>query len=324
MTSSISASQPSGSYIGVFDSGLGGLSVWREIVRHLPAEDTLYFADQGHVPYGPRSLEQIRAFSRAITEFLLEQGAKIIVVACNTASGAALHDLRATYPDVPFIGMEPAVKPAAEHTTRGSIGVLATPSAFQGVLFRRLVDRFGQQVTIHTQICPGLVEAVEAGALAAPATRALLQDCLAPLVEQGIDQLVLGCTHYPFLRATIEDILGPSVAIIDPAPAVASQVGRVLRDRGHLRESSQPATHLAFTSGSVLEMREMARTLVGYTGRIAPATWLEASDEAPPESERRSRESIGGAGAPYVVAGRVAPSYIEDRRIQTVSTTPCS
>ena len=268
--------------IGVFDSGLGGLSVWREIVRHFPHENTLYFGDQGHVPYGPRSLEEIRAFSRAITEFLLELGAKLIVVACNTASGAALHHLRDVYPQTPFVGMEPAVKPAAERSNSGAIGVLATPTTFQGALFQRLADRFGQQVTIHTQICPGLVEAIEAGARNAIETRRLLETCLAPLTEHGIDQLVLGCTHYPFLRDTIETILGPAVTVIDPAPAVAVQVGRVLRSHGALNACDSPGSHLLYTSGSPAGMREMARTLLGYAEPVAAAHWYGFRLEAAP------------------------------------------
>jgi glutamate racemase len=268
--------------IGVFDSGLGGLSVWREIVHHFPVENTLYLGDQGHVPYGPRSLEEIQSFSRAITEFLLDQGAKMIVVACNTASGAALHYLRGVFQGVPFVGMEPAVKPAAERSTTGVIGVLATPTTFQGALFQRLVDRFGQQVAIHTQICPGLVEAVECGAHDAPGTAALLHECLAPLKAQGIDQLVLGCTHYPFLRETIEAILGAAVTVIDPAPAVAVQVGRVLRSHGLLNGNSMPGSHRFYTSGSVTGMREMAGALLGYTGPVAGVHWRDSGVHVTP------------------------------------------
>jgi glutamate racemase len=279
--------------IGLFDSGLGGLSVWREVASHFPFENTLYFGDQGHVPYGPRSLEEIRAFSRVITEFLLARGAKIIVVACNTASGAALHPLRELFPHVPFVGMEPAVKPAAERSTTGAIGVLATPTTFQGTLFQRLVDRFGQQVVIHTQICPGLVEAVESGARDAPETRALLRACLAPLTDRGIDQLVLGCTHYPFLRETIEELLGPVVTVIDPAPAVAAQVGRVLQSHGWLNHSGRPGRHLFYTSGSVAGMRAMARTLLAYDGPVAAAHWA-GSELLPSEA--------GDAATPYLTA----------------------
>src|SRR5512147_3315383 len=144
--------------IGIFDSGIGGLSVWREIAKQLPHEDTIYFADQIHIPYGPRSLQEIRLFSEAITRFLLERNCKIIVVACNAASAAALKHLRATLPDVPFVGMEPAVKPAAETTRTGVVGVLATPATFQGELFASVVERFANVVQLINQVCPGLVE----------------------------------------------------------------------------------------------------------------------------------------------------------------------
>jgi len=259
--------------IGIFDSGVGGLSVWREIVRQLPHTGTLYFADQAQVPYGPRPAEEILGFTRSITDFLLAQGAQIIVVACNTASGVALRPLRAAYPDVPFVGMEPAVKPAAEHTHNGRVGVIATPTTFQGTLFKQLADRFGHDIEIHTQICPGLVAAVEAGELDTPETRLLLETCLAPLIATGIDQLVLGCTHYPFLRPTIQQLVGPSVAIIDPAPAVARQTGRLLKQHGLLSHNTGLAHHTFFTSGPATRLRRMARTLVGYEGNVTGCTW---------------------------------------------------
>src|SRR5512139_868791 len=161
------------SAIGVFDSGIGGLSVWREIARQLPQEDTIYFADQIHIPYGPRSLEEIRAFSEAITRFLLDRDCKLIVVACNAASAAALKYLRTAFPEVPFVGMEPAVKPAAETTHTGAVGVLATPATFQGELFASVVERFANGVQLVNQICPGLVEQVEAGRLDTPDTDAM-------------------------------------------------------------------------------------------------------------------------------------------------------
>ncbi len=218
--------------IGVFDSGVGGLSVWREIARRLPCEDTLYLADQAHVPYGSRRMVEVREFSEGIVRFLLAQGAKIIVIACNTASAAALHYLRDRFPGVPFVGMEPAVKPAVEQTRNGAVGVIATQATFQGELFASLLQRYATGVRVLTRVCPGLVEAVEAGALDTPETEALVRACLAPLIEAGVDRLVLGCTHYPFLRPTIERVVGADVVVIDPAPAVARQAGRVLARRG--------------------------------------------------------------------------------------------
>jgi glutamate racemase len=259
--------------IGVFDSGVGGLSVWREIVAQLPHENTLYLADQAHIPYGPRSQEEIRRFSVAIADFLIGQGAKAIVVACNTASGAALQSLREQFPTHPFIGMEPAVKPAAERTLTGAVGVLATPTTFQGDLFRRLVDRFGRDVAIHTGICPGLVEAVESGELESPQTRDLLVGCLDPMVSYNIDQLVLGCTHYPFLEFLIRDIVGPSITLIDPAPAVARQVERVLQQTGVLNPASGRPSHRFCTTGDHGHMSRMVSRLVRRTPNIEQVFW---------------------------------------------------
>lgn len=259
--------------IGVFDSGVGGLSVWREIARQLPHESTLYVADQAHIPYGPRPLDEVRRYAEGITRFLLDRGAKLIVVACNTASGAALHTLRATFPATPFVGMEPAVKPAAERTRTGVVGVIATPATFQGDLFPALVARFAAAVDLRAQTCPGLVEAVEAGDLATPETEALLRRYLAPMLDAGIDQLVLGCTHYPFLRATIARIVGPAVGLIDPGPAVARQAGRLLAARRLAAPLDQAGTHVFYTSGEPERLAMMARALVGYTGVTRAAQW---------------------------------------------------
>ena len=217
--------------LGVFDSGVGGLSVLKAIRRLLPDEDGIFVADQAHVPYGPRPLAQVRSFSEEITRFLLSQGCKIIVVACNAASAAALHSLRQTFPQIPFVGMEPAVKPAAETSRSGIVGVLATPATFQGALYASVIERFAQGVTVLQHTCPGLVAQIEAGDLASGKTRAILQDALRPMLAQGIDTVVLGCTHYPFVIPLIEEISGPGVRVIDPAPAVARQVERLLNER---------------------------------------------------------------------------------------------
>ena len=259
--------------IGIFDSGVGGLSVWREIVRQLPHEDTLYFADQAHIPYGPRPPEEVRRLSAGITRFLLDQGAKLIVVACNSASGPALHELRAIFPEVPFVGMEPAVKPAVELTRTGVVGVIATPATFQGELFQSLVERFAADVNLRTQTCPGLVEIVEAGEQDAPATESLLRQYLAPMLDAGIDHLVLGCTHYPFLSDAIRRIVGPEVTLVDPAPAVARQTGRVLAQRRLLAPDARPGRHRFYTTGDPAKLAAMAETLVGYTGPVTRTTW---------------------------------------------------
>ncbi len=267
--------------IGVFDSGVGGLSVWREVVRELPDVPTLYVADQAHIPYGPRPLEEVRQFAEGITRFLLAQGAAVVVLACNTASAAALHYLRDVFPQVPFVGMEPAVKPAAQRTRNGQVGVIATPATFQGELFASLLERFARDVRVIPQVCPGLVEAVEAGALDTPETEALLRGCLEPLLAAGIDELVLGCTHYPFLRPLMERIVGPRVEIIDPASAVARQVRRVLSSAGF-----QPAVqteHVFYTTGDPAQFARALERLVGIQAAVRPLQWegdsLRGEDE---------------------------------------------
>jgi len=259
--------------IGLFDSGIGGLSVWREIARQLPQHNTLYVADQAHVPYGPRPLEEVRAFSEGIARFLLDEGADVIVIACNTASAAALRPLRETFPDAPFVGMEPAVKPATEHTATGIVGVIATPATFQGELFAALLQRFATDVRVLTGVCPGLVEQIEAGALEAPETEAILRRCLAPLLAAGIDQLVLGCTHYPFVRPLIERIVGPGVEVIDPAPAVARQTGRVLAQRGLSLAPQSRGEHIFATTGDPAAFGAQIERLTGVHRTVVPLVW---------------------------------------------------
>ncbi|HET90781.1 MAG TPA: glutamate racemase [Chloroflexi bacterium] len=264
--------------IGVFDSGVGGLSVWREIARQLPHEDTLYLADQAHVPYGSRQLAEVRELSAGITRFLLGCGAKIVVIACNTASAAALHHLRRIFPDVPFVGMEPAVKPAIEQTHNGVVGVIATQATFQGELFASLVERYAGDVRVLTQVCPGLVEAVEAGALDTPETESLLRECLMPLVEAGADQLVLGCTHYPFLRPAIEQVVGARLAVVDPAPAVARQTARVLAQRGLETNRDRAGRHTFHTSGDAAAFAALIEQLLpslGKDARVQAVRWRE-------------------------------------------------
>ncbi|MBN1179206.1 MAG: glutamate racemase [Anaerolineae bacterium] len=264
--------------IGIFDSGVGGLSVWREIDRLMPAWDVLYVADQAHVPYGPRPLAQVRRFSEGVARFLIDQGSAVVVVACNTASAAALQHLRHTFPHTPFVGMEPAVKPAVENTHTGRVGVIATQATFQGELFAALLERFAAGVTVLTQVCPGLVEAVEAGALDTPETERLLRSCLSPLIEGGIDQLVLGCTHYPFLQPLIARIVGPGVEIIDPAPAVARQTGRVLEQMG-LRPIQGTGCRTFYTTGSTPAFAAMVERLVGGSGSVKNLAWDNANCE---------------------------------------------
>lgn len=261
--------------IGIFDSGVGGLSVLREIRAQLPAESVLYFADQGHVPYGLRGLEEVREFGQEITRFLLSQSAKLIVVACNTASAAALRTLRVVFPTIPFVGMEPAVKPAAESTHTGVVGVLATPTTFQGALYASVVERFGSGVTILQDTCPGLVGLIEQGELDSPATRVVLEKALQPMLRQGIDTVVMGCTHYPFVIPVIKQIVGPDVRVIDPAPAVARQTTRLLDSMGLRNPELEPGTLRFFTSGNVVQFGAQLPGLLGEAGQVQPIEWVE-------------------------------------------------
>jgi glutamate racemase len=248
--------------VGVFDSGIGGLCVWREIVRQLPRESTVYLADQAHLPYGPRPAAEVRALAEAATAELLERGCKAIVVACNTASAAALKSLRERHPDVPFVGMEPAVKPAALHSRSRVVGVMATPGTLQGGPFAELLQRFATGVKVVQQPCPGLVERIERGEADAPGTEALLRELMAPMLAAGADVVVLACTHYPFALPLIQRIAGDGVRIIDPAPAVARQLGRVLEERGLRAEPDGQPSHRFLTSGNPEALRRALRTLL--------------------------------------------------------------
>ncbi|GAB4398518.1 MAG: glutamate racemase [Anaerolineales bacterium] len=260
--------------IGIFDSGAGGLSVLREIRALMPNEDIIYFGDQGHVPYGPRPMEQIQDFSEGITRFLLDQKSKIIVVACNTASAAALKYLRQTFPDVQFVGMEPAVKPAAEKTQTGKVGVLATPATFQGALYASVVERFANGVELFQNTCNGLVQQIELGNLEGDETRRILEDALHPMLERNIDTVVLGCTHYPFVIPLIEKIVGEKVRVIDPAPAVAKQVKRLLEAGGTLRQGERDGNVRFVTSGNPDAVKSSLKVLLGIDQEVEWVTWM--------------------------------------------------
>jgi glutamate racemase len=259
--------------VGVFDSGVGGLSVFRDIRKQLPNESIIYFGDQGHVPYGSRPLAEVREFSVAITRFLLDLGAKLIVVACNTASAAALQLLRQTYPNIDFVGMEPAVKPAAENTRTRVVGVLATPATFQGALYASVVERFAVNVTLLQNTCPGLVQQIEQGSLDSREERVILESALIPMLERGIDTVVLGCTHYPFVIPLIQEIVGPDIRVIDPAPAIARQVSRLLDTAGMKQENQNPQKLRFFTSGEGKRFKELLHLLIGETGEVQEVTW---------------------------------------------------
>jgi glutamate racemase len=263
--------------IGVFDSGVGGLSVLRAIRAQMPEESVLYFGDQGHIPYGPRPMEQIKDFSEAITNFLLQHHAKIIVVACNTASAAALKYLRERFPDVQFVGMEPAVKPAAEQTSTGRVGVLATPATFQGALYASVVERFANGVELFQNTCTGLVQEIERGNLDGDETRKILGDALLPMLKKNIDTVVLGCTHYPFVIPLVQEICGEKVRVIDPAPAVAKQVKRLLKAGGMKSPLSARGEVRFYTSGEPAALKSVLPKLLGEDGLVEKVEWVNDS-----------------------------------------------
>jgi len=235
--------------IGVFDSGVGGLSVLREIRRELPAEDLIYVADSGYAPYGDRPEDYVRGRALAIMEFLRAQDVKAVVVACNTATGIAVDALRARYTQ-PIIAIEPAVKPAVAQTRSRVVGVLATTQTLAGQKFAKLVSTHAGDVEVLTQPCPGLVEQVERGALTSASTRSLVEQYLRPLLDKGADAIVLGCTHYPFVSDLIREVAGPSVSIIDSAGPVAREVRRRLQVNGLLAPESHIGTETFWTTGS--------------------------------------------------------------------------
>src|SRR3990167_1300725 len=258
MPSNVSRGAP----IGVFDSGVGGLSVLGEIRTLLPNESLLYVADSGHVPYCEKSPEFIRERCRLLAEFLLARGAKALVLACNTATVAGVAELRELYPQLPIIGMEPAVKPAAAATQTGVVGVLATTGTLKSAKFAALLDRFASDVRVITQPCPGLVERIEAGELDSAATRELLQGFVAPLLAEGCDTLILGCTHYPFIKPLLRTLVPESVSLIDTGAAVARQLQRLLDERDLLATGpAWPARY--WSSGDPAQMRNILSLLSG-------------------------------------------------------------
>lgn len=253
--------------VGVFDSGVGGLSVLAEISRLLPNESLLYVADCGNIPYGEKSPEFIRQRCRRVAGFFQEQGVKAVVLACNTATVAAAADLREQFPHWPLVGMEPAVKPAAAATRSGVVGVLATTGTLQSAKFAALLDRFATDIQVVTQPCPGLVELIESGDLDSPALRQLLQGYVEPLLAAGCDTIILGCTHYPFLRPLLSQMVPASVAIIDTGAAVARQLQCLLAERDLL--ASGPARPAEFwTSADPEHLRKILPLLWNKSDRV--------------------------------------------------------
>ena len=258
----------------MFDSGVGGLSIFREIRKSLPSENIIYVADQAHVPYGTRSLEEVQLFSDAVTRFFLANQVKLTVIACNTASAAALHFLRNKYREHPFIGMEPAVKPAAETTHTQRVGVLATQATFQGALYASVLERFARDVKIFENTCPGLVSQIEEGDLDSPETHRILVSAIQPMLAQNVDTIVLGCTHYPFVIPLIRKIAGPGVNVIDPAPAIARQTRCVLEEKHLSNPQNEPGYASLFSTLRPQKLERLLPRLIGEQIVVQPLEWL--------------------------------------------------
>lgn len=233
--------------IGLFDSGIGGTSIWKEIHALLPNEDTIYLADSKNAPYGLKSKDEIIALSIKNTEYLLNMGCKMIVVACNTATTNAIKQLREKYPEIPFIGIEPAIKPAAASTKTQTIGILATKGTLNSDLFHKTVSTYSD-IKIIEQVGYNLVTLIENGKLNSPETKELLQQYLRPMIDANIDYLVLGCSHYPYLMPQITEILPPHIKIIDSGEAVAKQTKAVLYKKELLNLFEHNVTNCFYTN----------------------------------------------------------------------------
>lgn len=241
--------------IGLFDSGIGGTSIWKAIHELLPSEDTIYLADSKNAPYGQKTKDEIIALSFKNTEFLLAQNAKIIVVACNTATTNAIKELREKY-DVPFIGIEPAIKPAANNSKTQTIGILATKGTLSSELFNKAVEIY-QDTTIIEQVGFGLVQLIEDGQMNSPEMTKLLHSYLEPMIEANIDYLVLGCSHYPYLIPQIVKILPPHIKIIDSGEAVAKHTQKVLQDKIGFNSNNANGQHLFYTNSNPAVLSEI-------------------------------------------------------------------
>jgi glutamate racemase len=280
MSSSTSSSASlSDAPVGIFDSGLGGLSILRHIRAQLPHEHLLYVADTGFAPYGDKPEHVVAERSLAVARFLVERGAKAIVVACNTATVSAVKLMRESFPHMPIVGVEPGLKPAAALTKSGKVGVLATARTLAGAKFLQLRDQITEATGAHflLQPCRGLVDCIELGDT--DGTRALLQRYVTPLLEQGADTLVLGCTHYPFVQAAIEDVIASTgsrdIAIVDTGEAVARQLVRLLDAGGLLRpaRADEPARLEAYTSASATALSAAFNSLIGIDPPVHEVTF---------------------------------------------------
>ena len=271
--------------IGVFDSGVGGLSIWRAIRKLLPQESMAFFADSGHVPYGEKPTEELEDLTGRITRFLLSKDSKIIVVACNTATVHTIAYLREAFPDVPFVGVVPVVKTLARQTRTGTIAVLSTPATSESPYLAALIREFAADKNVINIGCDGLENMVESGEIRTRATVSLLERHLAPVKGSGADVVGLGCTHYPFLRARIKRMLGSDVRLYDPSRPVARRVRQVLAERDALAANPSPS-HTFYTTGDVEIFGRVATKLLRIPVRDVGLVHLEAVE---PAASRRAR-----------------------------------
>ena len=248
--------------IGVMDSGVGGISVLKHIHALLPHENLIYLADSKYAPYGNKTAQEITQRCLILCDDLLQKNVKAIVVACNTATAAAIDTLRETF-DIPIIGMEPAVKPAAAATKNGIIGVLATVGTLKSAQFAALLESYGRNVKVVTQACVGLVECIERGELDTPETKALIRQYTSPLLAEGADTIVLGCTHYPFVKHVIQEVVGDKITLIDTGAAVAKQLKRQLEEKGLLSTSQQKAEVHFWTNSEADNVAQVTEKLWG-------------------------------------------------------------
>lgn len=254
--------------IGIFDSGVGGLSVLQHVHQLLPHEHILYIADSGYAPYGCQDNSFIEQRSRVITEHLIAQGAKAIVIACNTATASIIESFRQQY-GIPFIGIEPGIKPAIAMTKNGHIGIMATTGTLSSTRYSELRQRFGDSVNVHNQACPGLADQVEAGLLDDPDTMQLLKKYLSILEKKQVDTIVLGCTHYSFLITQIKKIMGPSIQLVDTSYAIAEQLKRVLEQENSKNKAVSGSINY-YTTGSIDNTKSTINSLLGYDVTVNP------------------------------------------------------
>ncbi len=248
--------------IGIFDSGIGGLNILKKIREEYSSFDYIYVADQTHIPYGLKSKEEVKSFSENITNYLINKRCKIIIIACNTATSASLEYLRNKFPDIFFIGIEPALKPAVSISETDKIGILATQTTLKGNFYNSLVEKFGKQAELFEDSCIGLVEEIEKGDFNSSKIQNILKESLQPMIDKNIDSVVLGCTHYPFVKNEIQNIVGKKVAIIDPTNAVVKQFGRILDKNFSKVDLFQKGKLEIYTTGDKNKMYDFLNKII--------------------------------------------------------------